>query len=289
MSNPIIGGHVSSSGGIFSSVERGENIEAEAIQIFCSAPQMWRATKHTDDAIEKYREAFKKSKLSSAWIHNIYLANLATDDKAMLEKSKNSIKNSLTVADQIGATGVVLHTGSHKGRGFDAVSSQIVDSLQEILGDTPKSPVLALENMAGQGGVIGAALSDLGKLIKGVKSKRMAVCLDTCHAFAAGYDIRDTNGVDDLFEEFEAEIGLDRLAVVHANDSLMDLGSNRDRHENIGQGFIGDDGFRALLAHEASAGIPFLLEVPGYPLEGGGKGDGPDIRNIRHLKSLRDG
>ena len=144
MSNPIIGGHVSSSGGIFSSVERGENIEAEAIQIFCSAPQMWRATKHTDDAIEKYREAFKKSKLSSAWIHNIYLANLATDDKAMLEKSKNSIKNSLTVADQIGATGVVLHTGSHKGRGFDAVSSQIVDSLQEILGDTPKSPVLAL-------------------------------------------------------------------------------------------------------------------------------------------------
>jgi deoxyribonuclease-4 len=289
VSDLLVGGHVSSSGGIFKALERGMEIEAEAIQIFCSAPQMWRATKHTDEALEKFVNDFTASPIKSVWIHNIYLANLATDKPEMLEKSIASVVNALTVAGKISATGVVLHTGSHKGLGIDAVSEQVIEALIKILDQTPSSTKLALENMAGQGGVIGASFQELGMLLTGVDSDRLGVCFDTCHAFAAGYDIRNSEGVDSTMKEFDAAIGFEKLFVVHANDSLMELGGNRDRHENIGQGFIGDDGFRAMLGHPAFAKVPFLLEVPGYPTEESEKGNGPDLQNVSHLKKLRDG
>jgi len=288
MSDLLVGGHVSSSGGIYKAIERGVEIEAEAIQIFCSAPQMWRATKHTDEALEQFVDEFEASSIKSVWIHNIYLANLATDKPEMLEKSIASVVNALTIADKISATGVVLHTGSHKGLGIDAVTAQVITALTEILDQTPSDTRLALENMAGQGGVIGASFAELGMLITGVGSDRLGVCFDTCHAFAAGYDVSNSEGVDSTMKEFDAAIGFDKLLVVHANDSLMELGGNRDRHENIGQGFIGDDGFRALLSHPAFEGVPFLLEVPGYPTEDSKKGSGPDLLNVSHLKKLRD-
>jgi apurinic endonuclease APN1 len=178
----------------------------------------------------------------------------------------------LTIAEKISATGVVLHTGSHKGLGIDAVTGQVITALTEILAQTPSDTKLALENMAGQGGVIGASFEELGMLITGVGSDRLGVCFDTCHAFAAGYDISNSEGVDSTMKEFDAAVGFDKLLVVHANDSLMELGGNRDRHENIGQGFIGDDGFRALLSHPTFEGVPFLLEVPGEPTEDSKKG-----------------
>jgi deoxyribonuclease-4 len=289
VSDLLVGGHVSSSGGIFKAVERGLEIEAEAIQIFCSAPQMWRATKHTDEALEQFVSDFDASSIKSVWIHNIYLANLATDKPEMLEKSIASVVNALTIADKISATGVVLHTGSHKGLGIDAVSDQVITALTEILDQTPSDTKLALENMAGQGGVIGASFEELGMLIAGVDSDRLGVCFDTCHAFAAGYDISNSEGVDKTMKEFDGAIGFDKLLVVHANDSLMELGGNRDRHENIGQGFIGDEGFRALLRNPAFEGVPFLLEVPGYPTGDSEKGSGPDLENVNHLKKMRDG
>ena len=198
------------------------------------------------------------------------------------------VGKSYLIASKISATGVVLHTGSHKGLGIDAVSDQVIQALIKILDETPTNTKLALENMAGQGGVIGATFEELGMLLDGVNSDRLGVCFDTCHAFAAGYDISNSKGVDNTMNEFDAAIGFEKLLVVHANDSLMELGGNRDRHENIGQGFIGDDGFKAILGHSAFAEVPFLLEVPGYPTDDSEKGNGPDLQNVNHLKKLRD-
>jgi deoxyribonuclease-4 len=284
----IVGAHVSSSGGIFNAIPNGEKIEAEAIQIFASPPQTWRQTNHKPEAIEKFRELHEASGINDVWIHNIYLANLAAEDPEQLKKSIDSVQFSLRIADAIGAEGVVLHTGSHKGRGMDAVADQVADALVEILKDAPGTALLALEDMAGQGGQIGKDFSDLGLLLKRVKSDRLQICLDTAHAFAAGYDIATSEGIEVAMTEFDDEIGLEHLAVVHANDSKIALGGQRDRHENIGEGHIGIEGFEVITAHPAFQGKAFLLEVPGFENEDG-KADGPDLENINRLKRLRAG
>lgn len=283
-----IGAHVSSSGGIFTAIERAQAIEAEAIQIFPSAPQQWRKTNHTPEAIAKFHDLRAGSDIGDVWLHNIYLANLANDDAEQLEKSVDSVVNGLTVAEAIGASGLVLHTGSHKGKGLDACQPQVCDALERILEAAPGTAILALENAAGHGGVIGKEFAELGALLKTVGNPRLQVCLDTCHAFAAGYNIREPEGLEIALTEFDEAIGLENLAVVHANDSKMELGGLRDRHENIGDGHIGDDGFRTVLAHPAFRGKSFLLEVPGIPTEAHPKGDGPDLENVRRLKRLRD-
>ena len=283
-----VGGHVSSAGGIFTAIERAQAIEAEAIQIFASPPQTWRATNHTPAAIARFREDYAASGLGQVWIHNIYLANLATETPEQLERSIGSVVNALTVADGIGAQGVVLHTGSHKGLGLAQFLAQVTDALQQILATAPGSAVLALETMAGQGGTIGKEFEDLGTLLAKVDSPRLQTCLDTCHTFAAGYELRTPEGVADTMRAYDGAIGLDHLAVIHANDSKTPLGGLRDRHENIGDGYIGADGFRAMLAHPAFQGRAFLLEVPGLATEAHPKGDGPDLENITRLKKLRD-
>ena len=283
-----VGGHVSSSGGIYTAIERAQKIEAEALQIFASPPQTWRATNHTPAAIARFREEHAASGIGQVWIHNIYLANLATETPEQLERSVGSVVNALTVADGIGARGVVLHTGSHKGLGLAQFLAQVTDALQQILAQAPGSAVLALETMAGQGGTIGKEFEDLGTLLSKVGSPRLQTCLDTCHTFAAGYDLRTPEGVADTMRAFDGAIGLDHLAVVHANDSKTPLGGLRDRHENIGDGYIGADGFRAIFAHPAFRGKAFLLEVPGLPTDAHPKGDGPDLENVARLKKLRD-
>ena len=283
----LVGGHVSSSGGIYTAIERAQGIEAEALQIFASPPQTWRATNHTPEAVARFREARAESGLGQVWIHNIYLANLATETPEQLERSIGSVVNALTVADGIGAEGVVLHTGSHKGLGLAQFLAQVTDALQQILERAPGSAVLALETMAGQGGTIGKEFEDLGTLLARVHSHRLQTCLDTCHTFAAGYDLRTPEDVADTMRAYDGAIGLDHLAVIHANDSKTPLGGLRDRHENIGDGYIGADGFRAMFAHPAFRGKAFLLEVPGLPTEAHPKGDGPDLANVTRLKTLR--
>ncbi len=284
MAQVSIGAHVSSSGGIFTAIERGVAIEAESLQIFPSAPQTWRPTNHKPEAIARFSELREQHGIAQVWVHNIYLANLAAEDPDQLEKSVGSVVNALRVTEAIGAQGVVLHTGSHRGRGFEAVAEQVTGALTRILDEAPVEPLLALENTAGQGGTIGARFGELGELLRAVGSPRLAVCFDTCHAFAAGYDIAQEEGLASAMEELDREVGLDRLAVVHANDALMELGSGRDRHENIGDGHIGTEGFRRILAHPAFEGRAFILEVPGIPPEGGGKADGPDLENVRRLR-----
>jgi len=283
-----VGAHVSSSGGIYTAIERARGIEAEAIQIFASPPQTWRATNHTPEALRRFREEHVASDIGQVWIHNIYLANLAAEAPEQLERSVGSVVNALTVADGIGARGVVLHTGSHKGLGLAQFVAQVTDTLVEILDRAPGSATLALETMAGQGGTIGKDFEDLGTLLSKVHSPRLRTCLDTCHTFAAGYELRTPDGVAETMRAFDAAIGIDHLAVVHANDSKAGIGSHLDRHENIGDGQIGADGFRAILAHPAFQEKVFLLEVPGMPTDAHPKGDGPDLENVTRLKALRD-
>ncbi len=282
-----VGGHVSSSGGIFTAVKRAQDIGAEALQIFVSSPQMWRATAHTPDAIAQFREMHAAAGLGQTWVHNIYLANLATETPEQLERSIGSVVNALTVGHAIGASGVVLHTGSHGGNGLAQYLDQVRDALKQILDTTPEI-TLALETMAGQGGAIGKEFEDLGTLLRAVDSPRLQVCLDTCHTFAAGYELRTPEGVEATMQAFDDAIGVEHLAVVHANDSKTPLGGQRDRHENIGDGHIGTDGFRAICAHPAFAGKAFMLEVPGVATEAHPKGDGPDAENIERLKAIRD-
>lgn len=283
-----VGGHVSASGGLYRAVERARALEMEAIQIFCSAPQTWRATKHTDDDVARFRDAYAASGLGQVWIHNIYLANLASENPEQVEKSIASVVNALRIAERIGANGVVLHTGSHRGLGIEAVGEQVVGALERILDEAPGEALLALETMAGQGGAIGTRFEELGALIGVIASPRLVTCLDTAHSFAAGHALHTPDGLDRMLEEFDAAIGLDLLAVVHANDSRVALGGMRDRHENIGDGYIGNAGFAALCAHPALQDRAFMLEVPGIATEAHPKGDGPDLENVRRLKAIRD-
>ncbi len=279
---PIIGAHVSASGGLWTAVERGQELGAEAIQIFGSAPQTWRPTNHTAKAYERFKEDFAASGMKAAWLHCAYLPNLAHDEDEMWNKSIECVTNALTVAHNAGADGVVLHTGSHKGKGIEAVVSRVAAALDRIFENAPGDCRLALENAAGQGGAIGKSWNELGQISKAVQSPRLAVCMDTCHAFAAGYRISEEDGLRITLEELDNEGGIERLAVLHANDSLMEFCSTRDRHQNIGDGHIGSDGFRVILANAHIANLPLLLEVPGID----GK-SGPDAENVRRLKLLR--
>ena len=188
----------------------------------------------------------------------------------------------MSAAAQIGAEGVIFHCGSHKGVGFDAVLEQAATALKEVLANTPDGVSLILENSAGMGSHIGASFGEVGRLMAATGSERVKVCLDTEHCFAAGYDIANPDAIDEAIREFDVEIGLSNLVAVHANDAKVKLGSGVDRHENIGEGFIGIDGFKTIMAHSAFRDVPFLLEVPGQDKKG------PDKENLDRLKAIRD-
>lgn len=277
-----IGAHCSASGGLWRTIERAVAIEAEAVQFFGASPRAWRPTNHKPEAYERFRTLREEADLGQAWLHGSYLVSLAPRNEEHFEKSIASVVNALTVAARAGAEGVVLHSGSHLGRGFEAVLPEVVAAIARIFDEAPDGPLLALENAAGQQGPIGGCFAELGAILDAADSPRLRVCLDTCHSFAAGYDITTPEGLAETLEEFEREIGLELLAVIHANDSKHALGSGRDRHENIGDGYIGYEGFRTILAEPAFAGRALLLEVPGI------EGDGPDLENIRRLKRIRD-
>ncbi|PZC40713.1 MAG: deoxyribonuclease-4 [Chloroflexi bacterium] len=282
-----IGAHVSSSGGLSNAIVNANNIGANSIQIFSGPPQMWLPTKHSQETIDQFVSLREKSDIEEVWIHNIYLANMAADSSEQLEKSINSVIGALKFGEKIKAAGVVLHTGSHKGKGFNKVQRKVINSLKKILSSVPIDIKLALENAAGQGGSIGSDFNELEYIIERVNDERIGICIDTCHAFAAGYDIRKKQVIEDLLTSFEKTITKEKIFVVHANDSLMDLGSHRDRHQNIGEGFIGNRGFKNLLSNNYFKKLCFILEVPGFSLDNTKKNKGPDLENIKRLKKLR--
>ncbi len=276
-----VGAHVGSSGGLTTAFERAAAIGAETIQIFGAPPQQWRRRKIRDDECAAFKAQAKETGIEPVFIHGTYLINLATEAPEQLVKSTEALSGDLQLASAIGAKGVIFHVGSHKGVGFQQVLPQICDSLRKVLDSTPDDAWIILENSAGMGGSVGSKIPELGAIIAACKSKRLRVCIDTEHAYAAGYNIADPAGVEDTMAEFEREIGLDSLVAVHANDSKTPLGGGVDRHDNIGEGHIGRKGFEVIMGHKAFANVPFLLEVPGYEKQG------PDKPNVDALKEIR--
>jgi deoxyribonuclease-4 len=276
-----IGAHVSTSEALDRCVDRACEIGSEALQIFACAPQSWRPVAHDDEAIGTLRRRSDECDVRPIFVHGIYLVNLCAGDEAHLARSITSLSQCLRFCDGVGASGVIFHVGSHKGAGFDAVLPQIVKAMRKTLDDAPGESWLILENSAGMGNTVAARFGEIGAILRELGDPRVKVCVDTCHAFASGYDIASAEGIERAMEEFDREIGLAKLVAVHANDSKGPLSGGKDRHENIGEGYIGLDGFRTIMAHAAFREVPFLLEVPGFT------GKGPDRENVEILKRLR--
>lgn len=276
-----IGAHVGSAGGVFNAIDNALKIGAETIQIFNGAPAMWRRKVYKDGEVETYRAKVEQSGIEPAFFHGLYLVNLASQNPDLLVKSVDALSQDMIAAHLIGAKGVIFHLGSHKGAGYDSCVKQVTEYVAKIIESAPGDAWLCLENAAGMGGAVGSKFQELGRIIRDAGSPRVKVCLDTQHSFAAGYDVKTRAGLDKAMEEFDREIGMDRLAAVHANDSKCELAGGIDRHENIGEGHIGRDGFANIISHPAFAEVPFFLEVPGFD------GEGPDARNVEILKQIR--
>lgn len=279
---PKIGAHVSAAVSLEKSFDKAKLIGAECTQIFISPPQQWFQTKHDDSEIERFKKATAESGIGANFIHGTYLVNLGTQNEDHLTKSIDWLTFALDISDKLGTRGVIFHPGSHKGVGFDQILKQIEFALKKVFEKTRSTKTfLILETSAGAGNVIGDKFSELGQILKAVDHPRLKICLDTQHVFVAGYSIHEKLGLEEVLEEFDFEIGLNNLVAIHANDSKVEFGTNRDRHENIGEGFIGKETFANMINHPKLAEIPFILEVPGF------EKSGPDKQNIDLLKGLR--
>lgn len=276
-----IGAHVSTAGGISNAVGRAKEIGCEAIQIFGSSPQTWAFKPVPGEQIELFKQSIADAGIGPVFLHAIYLINLGTPNEDSLKKGINSLIKYMNLAADIGAAGVIFHPGSHGGRGYDAVLPQTVDAIKTVLDASPYVPCLAVENMAGMGQHIGAKFDELGGILKAVDSPRLKICLGTSHAFAAGYDLTNSQGIKAMLDELDAGPGSASVAAVHAKDSKRVCGSGVDRHDNIGDRFIGEEEFAAIMGDPAFVEFPFFLEVPGF------EGNGPDKRNIDIFKTIR--
>ena len=279
----LIGAHVSAAGGVSKAVARAEEIGAECMQIFASSPRAWKFTPITDSEAAKYSSEMSRAELGPTVFHGKYLNALGAPETELVEKTVEALSLDMQACEQLGALGVIFHPASHRGQGLDAVFDQFVTGMKRVLRNAPGRCRLILETSAGSGDHIGSRFSELGRIIKAVNNPRVAVCLDTQHVWAAGYNIVAKAGLDDALDEFDREIGLDLLVAVHANDSKKELGSAVDRHDNIGEGLIGRAGFANLMAHDAFRDVPFYLEVPGF------EKNGPDAPNVQALKEIRAG
>ncbi len=267
----LIGAHVSPAGGLQKAVGRGVERGCRAIQIFNQSPRMWRPTAYRDEDFQAFREAMAASPVDAVLIHAVYLLNCASDDPDIRAKSLTSLTHSLRVGRAIGARGVILHPGSAKTGNVQAAIARAGETIREALQESEECPV-HLENTAGAGGTLGRSIDELAALIEASGAGgRLGLCLDSCHLFASGYDIRSVSGMDGLMEEISQKIGLGRLGSLHLNDSQTPLGSNRDRHANVGQGELGEHGCACFLSVPAFSDLPCILETPGKERDGPGK------------------
>jgi deoxyribonuclease-4 len=264
----LIGAHVSPAGGLPKAVERGLERGCRAIQIFNQSPRMWKATPYREEDVAAFREAMDSSAIDAVLIHAVYLLNCASDDPDIRAKSLASLTNSLRVGQAIGSSGVVLHPGSAKTGHVGEAIARAGETIREALADSEGCP-LHLENTAGAGGTLGRSVEELAGLIEASGGdERIGLCLDSCHLFASGYDIRTPAGMDATIAEIASKIGLERLGSLHLNDSQTALGSNRDRHADVGEGELGEDGCAAFLSTPEFEGLACVLETPGPDRKG---------------------
>ncbi len=275
----LFGGHVN--GGVKGSVSKAEEIGAQVMQIFLGSPQSWQEAAPLAKDVDLFVAQVAEKELGPVFVHGNYLVNLASNDKANLEKSIHKLRHTLFLADRIRAQAVIFHPGAAGQTPKPDALKRVVASLKEVLKGYKGDTKLALEVCAGAGTTIGDRFSDLSTIIEQMKGDdRLAVCWDTCHLYAAGYDVSSAAGLKTTIAEFEREVGFERLIAIHANDSKTPLGARKDRHENIGKGCIGEDGFRRMLQHKALRHMPWVLEVPGF------SDKGPDRENLEILRRL---
>jgi deoxyribonuclease-4 len=275
------GAHVSASGGIHNAVQRAVDIGADAVQVFTQSPRMWRPIKHPDENVAAFREAREQHLPGGAVAHAIYLINIASDDPELRAKSTTALAQTMEIGGRLGLDAVVFHPGSHKGSeaGLDGCIDEMVRSIHAAL-DATDTTWLLLENSAGQGGTIGRDIEELARLFHAVDHPRLGVCLDTCHWFVSGVDVTDPGVLDAKLAELDDAIGLERLRCLHLNDSKAPLGSNRDRHENVGDGELGE-GLGTFLGHPKLQHLTAYLEVPG-------EGDGPTADELDKARAIRE-
>lgn len=260
----LLGGHVGIAGGFSNAIRSGLDIGADIIQIFTRNQMQWKAKPIDEETAVKFRSDFRASKLKGIIAHGSYLTNLASPEKKTLKMSIAAVIEEVGRCAQLGVGVYIFHPGSHVGAGDEKGARTEAASLKTVLAKTEKLPVgLAVENMAGQGNTLCHDFGALASILDMVDSERLGVCLDTCHLFASGYDIRDRESLDSTMKEFKREIGMKKLLAMHLNDSKGELGSRIDRHENIGKGKIGIEGFRALMQYSGMSRIPMALETPG--------------------------
>jgi len=276
-----IGAHLSSSGGIHNAVDRAEAVGAESLQVFTQSPRAWRPTNHDPATFDRFRERRKEVGLHGVLCHALYLCNFATTKDDVYEKSVTALRNTMKVACAIGADGVVVHVGSHLGAGFDAGIERVLPAMEQVLELADDTTWLLMENSAGAGGTIGRSIEELATLYERLdRHPRLGLCLDSCHLYVSGVDVTDAAALDALLDEVDGSIGLDRLRALHVNDSAAPLGSNRDRHANIGEGLLGEK-LGVFLANPRLQGLPAVLETAGP------ENRGPDASEIRKAKEMR--
>jgi deoxyribonuclease-4 len=259
----LIGAHVSPAGGLKRAVERGVERGCRSIQIFNQSPRMWRPTAYGEEDFAAFRESIDPSLIDSVLIHAVYLLNCASDDEEISRKSLASLVQSLRIGDAIGAAGVVLHPGSAKAGNVGEAIGRAGEVIREALASTERCK-LHLEDTAGAGGTLGRSFEELAALIEAAGGgERLGVCLDSCHLFASGYDVRTEVGLAGVIDEFDRIVGCERLGSLHVNDSKQPLGSNRDRHAGLGEGELGSAGCAVFLSEPRVESLPCVLETPG--------------------------
>ncbi len=257
----LIGAHVSNAGGLANAVQRGTERGCDAIQIFNQSPRMWRPTAYTEEDFAEFRAALKKSPIEQVLIHAVYLLNAASEDREIRDKTRASLIQSLRVGEGIGAVGVVLHAGSAKQGDVPKAIARAGKVIEQALSETDRCP-LHLEDTAGAGGTLGRSFEELAALLESSGGdRRLGVCLDSCHLFASGYDIRTREGLKATLQQFDRTVGRARLRSLHLNDSLVTLGSNRDRHAILGEGELGEKSCAIFLSEPRFEKLPCVLET----------------------------
>ena len=279
-----IGAHLSIAGGLDKAVESIVEKGGNCLQIFSGSPRGWQMKLPSREEAKKFIDLCTVNDVKPIFIHAKYLINLGSEKKGLVSISKQSLIHDLKVAEMIKAEGVIVHLGSHLGRGFAAVKEQLIGSIDEILQASSQSVQLIIENSAGQKGKICSQLSEIGLLLKAVDSKSLSWCLDTCHAWAAGYtlgkDLVNTLIQNDIVEEIKRLKIIDKLVCLHFNDSRDLFGSGRDRHDNLGEGQMGMPLLKTYVNHPYLKHLPLIIETPGF------NGGGPDKRNLDILRSI---
>lgn len=275
-----VGVHTSIAGGIHLSMEKARTLGCSTVQIFSHNPRQWHINKIPENDVVKFKELRKAFNINPVFIHTSYLINLASSNEEVIKKSAELLIHEMDIADTLSADYVILHTGSASSDPAEAGRQRAIEALGSVLINRQWKSKLLLENTAGERGDISSKMSDLGEIINRVNSSMIGgVCIDTCHAFSAGYDIREDSGLSGLVREIDEHIGLHSVKVIHLNDSKKTVGSGVDRHEHIGIGGIGIKGLKRFLKHPAFKDIPLILETPK-------KNEDDDQRNLKKAAKL---